>query len=66
MQERYKKGELPRPNFVCYTTVMGAWGSSKSRNAIDNMEKLLLFMEKEYEDTAEADIRPNTVSYVTK
>lgn len=54
-----------RPNFVCYTTVMGAWGNSKRKDGLERMEALLKYMEVEYEKTLEADVRPNTVSYVT-
>jgi hypothetical protein len=54
-----------RPNYVCYTTVMGAWGHSRRQDSLDKMESLLKLMEEGYEKTQEADIRPNTVSYVT-
>ena len=45
--------------------VMGAWGYSRQNDALDKMEAILRRMETEYEDTLEADVRPNTVSYVT-
>jgi len=44
---------------------MGAWGYSRRRNALEKMEAILLRMENEYAETQEADVRPNTVSYVT-
>jgi len=44
---------------------MGAWGYSQRQDALDKMESILLQMEKSYEETLEADMRPNTVSYVT-
>ena len=44
---------------------MGAWGYSKENDALDKMEAILRRMETEYEETLEADVRPNTVSYVT-
>jgi len=44
---------------------MGTWGYSKRKDALDKMEAILRRMEEEYEETQEADVRPNTVSYVT-
>ena len=35
------------------------------KDALDRMEAILRRMEEEYEETQEADVRPNTVSYVT-
>lgn len=66
LERRYEEGSASfRPNYVCYTTVMGAWGSSKRTDALDKLETLLRKMEDGYEETQEADIRPNTISYVT-
>lgn len=66
MEWMYREGKSPvRPNYVCFTTVMGAWGQSRRKDGLDRMEKLLIKMEKGYEEYQEADIRPNTVSYVT-
>jgi len=66
LEEMHSKGETQvRPNFVCYTTVMGAWGTSRKWGALDKVESILRRMEDAYEETLEADIRPNTVSYVT-
>ena len=53
-----------RPNYVCYTTVMGAWRDSRKPQALTKMESLLQYMEDEYTKTQQADIRPNTISYV--
>ena len=62
----YKEGKTSvRPNYVCYTTVMGAWGHSRRPNALANMEAILLHMEDHFTATQDADMRPNTVSYVT-
>lgn len=61
LEEMYLKGEANfLPNYVCYTTVMGAWGRSRRRGALDKMESILRHMEDTYEETLEAEIRPNT------
>uniref|UniRef100_A0A7S2Y9L3 Pentacotripeptide-repeat region of PRORP domain-containing protein n=1 Tax=Entomoneis paludosa TaxID=265537 RepID=A0A7S2Y9L3_9STRA len=66
LEDMHLKGETPiRPNYVCYTTVMGAWGHSRRHDALDKMEAILLRMEDHFTKTQEADMRPNTVSYVT-
>lgn len=44
---------------------MGAWAHSRRADALDRMEDLLKRMEQGYQKTREADIRPNTISYVT-
>jgi hypothetical protein len=44
---------------------MGAWGQSKRKGSLEKMEEILQRMEQGYEETLEADVRPNTISYVT-
>jgi hypothetical protein len=66
LEDYYAKGQSTfGPNFVCYTTVMGAWGQSTRKDALDRLEVILKKLEVQYEETQDADIRPNTVSYVT-
>jgi hypothetical protein len=66
LENLYASGKTSvRPNYVCYTTVMCAWRDSRKADAMDRMEGILKLMERSYEDTLVADVRPNTVSYVT-
>ena len=66
LEQMYKQGETPvRPNYVCYTTVMGAWGNSRRFDALEKLEGILRKMEDHFTKTQEADMRPNTVSYVS-
>lgn len=54
MQKWYEEGKISaRPNVVCYTTVMNAWGrgSAPSKVALKNVEGLLQKMENLYEET---------------
>ena len=72
LQEWYDDGKTSvRPNVVCHTTVIRAWGRSagtkgvSSKEAMDRIEKLLQKMEDMYEETLDPDIRPNKITYVT-
>ena len=54
MQKWYEEGKISvRPNVVCYTTVMNAWGrgNAPSKVALKNVEGLLRKMENLYEET---------------
>lgn len=65
LEDLYAKGETNfRCNYVCYTTVMGAWGHSKQKDALDKLDAILEKMEQGYEETLDANLRPNTISYV--
>lgn len=68
MQKWYDEGRIStKPNVVCYTTVMSAWGrgSAPSRVAVAKVESLLKSMEQWYEETLDVDIRPTKLTYVT-
>lgn len=68
LQQWYNEGKTNvRPNVVCFTTVMNAWGRGKAspKVALDAVEHLLKTMETLFEESGDMDIRPNKISYVT-
>jgi hypothetical protein len=68
MQKWYDEGRIStKPNVICYTTVMNAWGRGNAppKVAIAKVEGLLQRMENLYEETLDLDIRPSKITYVT-
>ena len=68
LEQWYEEGKTAvRPNVVCYTTVMSAWGrgNASPKIALDNVERILKKMETIYEETLDLDVRPNKITYVT-
>ncbi|KAG7358452.1 PPR: pentatricopeptide repeat domain containing protein [Nitzschia inconspicua] len=67
-EEWYDNGNSRvRPNVVCYTTVMQAWGRGKGPPdvALQNVEKILTKLENLYLETGSDALRPNQITYIT-
>jgi hypothetical protein len=67
-EARYDAGSSRvRPNVVCYTTVMQAWGRSKAppHAALQKVETMLSKLENLYTETGHESLRPNQITYIT-
>jgi hypothetical protein len=64
MERKYQGGDLAaKPNVRTYTTVIDAWAKSGDVHAASKAERILTSLQALYDQTNDADVKPNTHTY---